>query len=64
MDSESRLNVVVAGGGVAGLEALLALRDIAGERVDLTLLEPAGLDRRPLTVGPRPRPSGTTALGD
>jgi sulfide:quinone oxidoreductase len=31
----------VAGGGVAGLEALLALRDLAGDRVDLTLIEPA-----------------------
>jgi sulfide:quinone oxidoreductase len=36
----SRLQIVVAGGGVAGLEALLALRNLAGERVDLTLLEP------------------------
>jgi sulfide:quinone oxidoreductase len=32
--------VLVAGGGVAGLEALLALRDLAGERVALTLLAP------------------------
>jgi sulfide:quinone oxidoreductase len=32
--------VLVAGGGVAGLEALLALRDLAGDRVELTLLEP------------------------
>jgi sulfide:quinone oxidoreductase len=31
----------VAGGGVAGLEALLALRDLAGDRVSTTLLEPA-----------------------
>ncbi|MQA75247.1 MAG: hypothetical protein GEU88_13040 [Solirubrobacterales bacterium] len=30
--------VVVAGGGIAGLEALLALREIAGERVSLTLV--------------------------
>src|SRR3954454_22708115 len=32
--------VIVAGGGVAGLEALLALHDLAGDRVDLTLLAP------------------------
>jgi sulfide:quinone oxidoreductase len=32
--------VLVAGGGVAGLEALLALRDLAGDRVALTLLAP------------------------
>src|SRR5689334_11057407 len=40
MSSGSRLRVVVAGGGVAGLEALLALHDLAGDRVDLTLVEP------------------------
>lgn len=34
------LRVLVAGGGVAGLEALLALRDLAGDRVELTLLTP------------------------
>jgi sulfide:quinone oxidoreductase len=34
------LRVLIAGGGVAGLEALLALRDLAGERVELTLLSP------------------------
>ncbi|MGH2882059.1 MAG: NAD(P)/FAD-dependent oxidoreductase, partial [Solirubrobacteraceae bacterium] len=32
--------VLVAGGGVAGLEAVLALRDLAGDRVELTLLSP------------------------
>ena len=32
--------MLVAGGGVAGLEALLALRDLAGDRVALTLLAP------------------------
>jgi sulfide:quinone oxidoreductase len=40
MDFENPLNVLVAGGGVAGLEALLALRDLAGDRVHLTLLAP------------------------
>src|SRR5829696_7922567 len=35
-----RHRVVVAGGGVAGLEALLALHQLAGEYVDLTLVEP------------------------
>jgi sulfide:quinone oxidoreductase len=34
----SRLEVLIAGGGVAGLEALLALRDLAGDRVELRLL--------------------------
>jgi sulfide:quinone oxidoreductase len=32
--------VVVAGGGIAGLEALLALTDLAAERVALTLVAP------------------------
>jgi sulfide:quinone oxidoreductase len=33
--------VVIAGGGVAGLEALLALRALAADRVELTLVSPA-----------------------
>lgn len=33
------LRVLVAGGGVAGLEALLTLRDLAGDRVELTLAD-------------------------
>ena len=45
------LNVLIAGGGVAGLEALLGLRAVAGDRVRLTLIAP---DRefvyRPLAV--------------
>ena len=36
----SPARVVIAGGGVAGLEALLALRDLAGDRVSLTLVAP------------------------
>jgi sulfide:quinone oxidoreductase len=45
------LNVLVVGGGVAGMEAALALRDLAGDRVTLTLLtpEPAFI-YRPLRV--------------
>ena len=46
-----RFRVVIAGAGVAGLEALLALHEIARERVDVTLLAPT--DRfvyRPLLV--------------
>jgi sulfide:quinone oxidoreductase len=42
MNTGSPLNVLVAGGGVAGLEALLALRHLAGDDVELTLLEPSG----------------------
>jgi sulfide:quinone oxidoreductase len=32
--------VLIAGGGVAGLEALLALRSLAGDRVDITIVAP------------------------
>jgi sulfide:quinone oxidoreductase len=47
----SPLRVLVAGGGVAGLETLLALRHLAGERVDLTLLDRAeDFVYRPLEV--------------
>ncbi len=34
------LKVLIVGGGVAGLEAALALRDLAGDRTALTLLAP------------------------
>jgi sulfide:quinone oxidoreductase len=36
--AEQRPQVVIAGGGIAGIEALLAVRDLAGDRADLTLL--------------------------
>jgi sulfide:quinone oxidoreductase len=49
--TDSPLRVLIAGGGVAGLEALLALRALAGERVDLTLIAPEDeFVFRPLTV--------------
>jgi sulfide:quinone oxidoreductase len=45
------LNVLIAGGGVAGLEALLGLHRIAGDRVRLTLISPeADFTFRPLAV--------------
>jgi sulfide:quinone oxidoreductase len=34
------LEVLIAGGGVAGLEALLALRELAGDKVRVTMLAP------------------------
>ena len=43
--------VVIAGGGVAGLEALLALHALAGDRVELTLVAPTpDFVYRPLAV--------------
>jgi sulfide:quinone oxidoreductase len=46
-----RLHVVIAGGGVAALETLLALRALAGHVVDITLLSPTTeFVYRPVTV--------------
>jgi sulfide:quinone oxidoreductase len=48
---EARLRVLVAGGGVAGLEAVLALRGLASHLTSMTLLAPeAQLVYRPVTV--------------
>ena len=45
------MDIVIAGGGVAGLEALLALRAMAGDRVRLTLVAPdPDFTYRPLAV--------------
>jgi sulfide:quinone oxidoreductase len=48
---EDRFNVLIAGGGVAALEAGLALQDLARERVAITLLAPdAEFVYRPMTI--------------
>jgi sulfide:quinone oxidoreductase len=47
----SPLRVVVAGGGVAGMEAILALRELAGDTVELTMLAPEStFAYRPMAV--------------
>jgi sulfide:quinone oxidoreductase len=51
MERPSRVNVLIAGGGVAALEATLALRELAEERVAITLIAPdADFTYRPLAV--------------
>jgi sulfide:quinone oxidoreductase len=46
-----RLHVVIAGGGVAALETLLALRALAGHLIDITLISPTPeFVYRPVTV--------------
>ena len=46
------MDVVIAGGGVAALEAALALRDLAGERVSIKMLAPEeDFVFKPLSVG-------------
>jgi sulfide:quinone oxidoreductase len=46
------LHVVIAGAGVAGLEAVMALRDAAGDGVRITLVSPhEHFDYVPLSVG-------------
>jgi sulfide:quinone oxidoreductase len=53
-----RERVLIAGAGVAGLEAALALRDFAGDRVDVSLHDPSGqFAYRPFGIG---EPYGTT----
>jgi 2-polyprenyl-6-methoxyphenol hydroxylase-like FAD-dependent oxidoreductase len=47
----SPLQVLIAGAGVAGLEAALALDALAGEAVAVTLLDPAEhFEYRPMAV--------------
>ena len=47
----SPLHVVIAGGGVAALETMMALRHLAGERVRITLLAPdRDFHYRPMAV--------------
>jgi sulfide:quinone oxidoreductase len=49
--SAEHFKVVIAGGGVAALEAALALRELGGERFELTLIAPkAEFVYRPMTV--------------
>jgi sulfide:quinone oxidoreductase len=51
MSSRRAPHVLIAGGGVAGLEALLALRVLAGRLVSLQVLEPeAEFEYRPVSV--------------
>jgi sulfide:quinone oxidoreductase len=51
MGPRDRLQVVIVGGGVAALEALLALRALAGRRVDVTMISPVReFVYRPVTV--------------
>jgi sulfide:quinone oxidoreductase len=38
--SNEKPRVLIAGGGIAGLEAMMAIRDHAGERVEITLVAP------------------------
>src|SRR3954454_16750892 len=53
-----RQRVLIAGAGVAGLEAALALRDLAGDRVDISLHDPGRkFAYRPFGIG---EPYGTT----
>lgn len=48
---DRKLRVIVAGGGVAALEAVLALADLAGDRTDVTVLAPNDeFVYRPMTV--------------
>ena len=52
MTPASRPRVLIAGGGIAGLETLLALRALAGRRVDIDLLSPqTHFVHRPRSVG-------------
>jgi sulfide:quinone oxidoreductase len=50
---DSSRRVLIAGGGAAGLETMMALRALAGERVDLTLIAPDDeFVYRPLSAEP------------
>ena len=47
-----KLRVIIVGGGVAALETALALKDLASEQTDVTVLAPnTEFVYRPMTVG-------------
>jgi sulfide:quinone oxidoreductase len=51
VSSDAPRQVLIAGGGIAGLEAALALADLAGDRVRATLIDPEGeFELKPLAV--------------
>jgi len=51
-ERQNEMHVVIAGGGVAGLEAVIALRDLAADRVKMTLVAPEeDFVYRPMSVG-------------
>ena len=51
------MDVLIAGGGIAGLEALLGLREVAGERVRLTVVAPdPDFTYRPMAVAEHDHP--------
>jgi len=51
MAETQRFRVLIAGGGIAGVEALLAVSDLAGDLVEVTLVSPAPeLTYKPLIV--------------
>jgi sulfide:quinone oxidoreductase len=51
-ENSSRPRVVIAGGGVAAIEAMLALRDMLGDGIEIALYAPrAEFAYRPLAVG-------------
>jgi sulfide:quinone oxidoreductase len=50
-ESSDRFEVLIAGGGVAGLEAAFALRELAGDRVSIRILAPTDeFVYRPMSV--------------
>ncbi|MEA2410329.1 MAG: sulfide:quinone oxidoreductase [Thermoleophilaceae bacterium] len=61
--SSSPQRVVIAGAGVAGLEALLALHALAGDLVEVTLLAPeAKFTNRPMSVNQPFKPKRVRGL--
>jgi sulfide:quinone oxidoreductase len=71
MSAEHPFRVVIAGGGIAALEAALALRDLAGERLALALVAPnaefsyrAMSVREPFAYGAASRYSLAEIAGD
>ena len=58
---QESLEVLIAGGGVAALEAAVALRDLAGERVSTTLLAP---EEEFVSAPPRARAPFARCPGD